>query len=71
MIEVVFAADAFAEYVSWLDEDRKTVRRINRLIEYISRTPFEGIWKPEPLRGDLAGKWSRRIDEVNRLVYSY
>ena len=71
MIEVVFAADAFAEYTSWLDGDRKTVKRINRLIESISRTPFEGIGKPEPLRGDFAGKWSRRIDEANRLVYSY
>lgn len=50
-------------------QDKKTLRRINTLLKEIARNPFNGIGKPEPLRGDLSGLWSRRIDEVNRLVY--
>ena len=51
------------------DEDKKTLKRINLLIKDIQRNPFEGIGKPEPLKGDLSGWWSRRIDETNRVVY--
>ena len=51
-------------------QDRKTLRRINELIRSAQREPFEGIGKPEALKGSLAGFWSRRIDEVNRLVYA-
>ena len=65
----VFTPAAWSDYVWWQGQDRKTLRRINILIEAAARDPFTGIGKPEPLRGDLAGLWSRRIDEVNRLVY--
>lgn len=61
---------AWADYVYWQTQDRKTLKRINRLIEDAQRQPFEGIGKPEPLRENLAGFWSRRIDQTNRLVYA-
>ena len=61
---------AWEDYLRWQREDRKTLRRINSLIEATTRTPFEGIGKPEALRANLAGYWSRRIDKANRLVYS-
>ena len=57
-------------YVYWQSQDRKTLKRINRLIEGMNRHPFEGIGKPEPLRENLAGFWSHRIDDTNRLVYA-
>ena len=60
---------AWAEYVYWQTQDKKTLRRINQLIRDIVRNPYEGIGKPEPLKGDLSGFWSRRIDDRNRLVY--
>ncbi len=56
-------------YVYWQGQDRKTLKRINTLIEAASRTSFEGIGKPEPLRENLTGYWSRRIDDMHRLVY--
>ena len=61
--------DGWADYVYWQTEDRKTLRRINKLIKDMLRTPFQGIGKPEPLRYDLSEYWSRRIDDANRLVY--
>jgi len=64
-----FTDDAWDDYVYWQGQDRKTLKRINQLIEASKRTPFEGIGKPEPLRGSLSGFWSRRIDETNRLIY--
>ncbi len=66
---VRFGADAWDSYTWWQGQDRKTLKRINLLIESATRTPFEGIGKPEPLVGNLTGYWSRRIDEANRLVY--
>ena len=60
---------AWTEYVYWQTQDKKTLRRINQLIRDIERNPYEGMGKPEPLKGDLSGFWSRRIDERNRLVY--
>lgn len=63
--------DAWADYVSWQTEDKKTLRKINSLIMDIMRNPFEGIGKPEPLKHDKAGYWSRRIDETNRVVYKF
>lgn len=60
---------AWEDYLYWQTQDKKTLKRINMLINDIKRTPFEGIGKPEPLRGNLAGYWSRRIDETNRIVY--
>lgn len=62
--------DAWDEYLYWQTQDRKTLKRINQLVKDISRDPFEGIGKPEPLRGNLVGFWSRRIDDANRLVYA-
>lgn len=60
---------AWSDYVFWQTQDKKTLRRINRLIADVLRSPFSGIGKPEALRESLAGFWSRRIDESNRLVY--
>lgn len=60
---------AWEDYLYWQTQDRKTLKRINGLIGEIRRSPFDGIGKPEPLRGSLSGYWSRRIDEVNRIVY--
>lgn len=69
MRSIVFTPAAWADYVWWQGQDKKTLKRINSLIEAAARDPFAGIGKPEPLRGDLSGFWSRRIDEANRLVY--
>lgn len=60
---------AWEDYLYWQMQDRKTLKRINILIEDIKRNPFEGLGKPEPLKENLSGFWSRRIDEANRVVY--
>ena len=70
MSKLTFTEKAFEEYLYWQTQDKKTLKRINALLKEIAREPFSGIGKPEPLRGDLSGLWSRRIDDVNRLVYS-
>ena len=67
---ISFTEQAFEEYLAWQCQDKKTLRKINALLREISRTPFEGSGKPEPLRGNLSGFWSRRIDGTNRLVYA-
>ncbi len=67
---IVWTAAAWADYLYWQGRDRKTLKRINALIQDEMRSPFIGIGKPEPLRENLSGFWSRRIDETNRLVYS-
>lgn len=69
MRNILFTADAWGDYLYWQGQDKKTLRRINELIKAAQRTPFEGIGKPEPLKENLAGFWSRRIDESNQLVY--
>jgi toxin YoeB len=69
MREVRFTPDGWDAYVWWQSQDRKTLKRINTLIDAACRTPFTGIGKPEPLVGNLAGLWSRRIDDMHRLVY--
>lgn len=66
---ILFTAEAWEDYLYWQVQDRKTLKRINQLIREAQRTPFEGIGKPEPLKANLSGFWSRRIDDVNRLVY--
>lgn len=66
---LVFDPAAFEDLEWWIREDRKKALRIMKLIQQIQATPFEGIAKPEPLKHDLAGCWSRRIDEEHRLVY--
>lgn len=66
----LWSDEAWAQYVSWQSEDRKTLKRINALIKDIERNGFSsGIGKPEPLRGEFSGLWSRRIDQTHRLVY--
>ena len=66
----VWFDEAWDDYVSWQHEDKKTLKRINMLVKDIERgNGFAGIGKPEPLRGNLSGFWSRRIDDTNRLVY--
>jgi toxin YoeB len=61
--------EAWADYIYWQTQDKKTLKRINKLLEATKREPFQGIGKPEPLKENLAGFWSRRIDETNRLIY--
>ncbi|GEA10256.1 Txe/YoeB family addiction module toxin [Alteromonas sp. KUL49] len=61
---------AWSDYVYWQTQDKKTLKRINKLIVDTKRSPFEGIGKPEALKENLSGFWSRRIDETNRLVYA-
>ena len=61
--------EAWEDYVYWQSQDRKTLKRINQLLQDISRNGYVGIGKPEPLKGDYSGWWSRCIDSVNRLVY--
>ncbi len=68
--QLAWTQAAWGDYLYWQDQDRKTLKRINNLIRDAMRSPFEGIGKPEPLRENLAGFWSRRIDETNRLVYA-
>lgn len=62
--------DAWEDYLYWQASDKKILKRINQLVKEVCRTPFEGIGKPEQLKGNLTGFWSRRIDEEHRLVYA-
>ena len=62
--------EAWNSYVYWQTQDKKTLKRINKLISDVKRSPFDGIGKPEPLKENLSGFWSRRIDDTNRLVYA-
>jgi toxin YoeB len=65
-----FTVEAWEDYQYWIENDRKKVKRINQLIKEIDRNPFEGIGKPEPLKANLQGFWSRRIDREHRIVYA-
>ena len=67
---LAWTAAAWDDYLYWQTQDQKTLKRINALIQDALRNPFTGIGKPEPLRENLTGFWSRRIDEQNRLVYA-
>ncbi|MCI8832937.1 MAG: Txe/YoeB family addiction module toxin [Clostridia bacterium] len=69
MNNISFTARAWEEYCYWQTQDKKTLKRINILLIDIRRNSFTGIGKPEPLKGNLNGYWSRRIDDTNRLVY--
>ena len=66
---VTFSENAWEDYLYWQKTNRKNLQKINKLIKDIQRQPFEGIGKPEPLKYDLSGFWSRRIDQEHRLVY--
>ncbi|MCD6090216.1 MAG: Txe/YoeB family addiction module toxin [Bacteroidales bacterium] len=68
-MNITFSKNTWEDYSSWLVEDKKMLKKINELIKDISRTPFDGKGKPEPLKYDLAGYWSRRIDREHRLIY--
>jgi toxin YoeB len=65
-----FTPSAWADYTYWQGQDKRTLKRINLLIEAAAREPFTGIGKPEPLVSNLTGYWSRRIDDRHRLVYA-
>ncbi len=67
--QLAFDRHGWDDYTHWQSQDRKTLRRVNALIADLIRDPFTGIGKPEPLKHILAGAWSRRIDDANRLVY--
>jgi toxin YoeB len=67
---LTFTPDAWDDYLYWQSQDKKTLKRINQLLRDVSREPFTGIGKPEPLRENLTGYWSRRIDDTTRLVYA-
>lgn len=67
----IWSDEAWEDYLDGQMQDKKTLRRINLLIKDAERNPYTGLGKPEPLRGDLSGFWSRRIDEKNRLVYRF
>ena len=68
-MKVIFASHAWEDYLFWAAQDRNGLARINDLIEDCRRRPFAGLGKPEPLKGDLRGWWSRRITVADRLVY--
>lgn len=69
MSKISFSERAWQDYLYWQGQDKKVLKRINQLLQDIERNRYVGIGKPEALKGDLSGFWSRRIDEVNRLVY--
>jgi toxin YoeB len=68
-MNLLFTEESWEEYLFWQKEDKKILKRINRLIKDIRRHPFSGIGKPEPLKYQLQGCWSRRISDEHRLVY--
>jgi toxin YoeB len=69
-MRLVFTESAWQDYLWFQDRDRKLLKRINLLIKDVMRSPFDGIGKPEPLKADLSGYWSRRINDEHRLVYA-
>ena len=70
-MQISFTKHAWKDYLYWQAHDKKLLKRINQLIKEIMREPFSGIGDPEPLKYDLTGFWSRRINQEHRLVYSY
>ena len=68
-MRLLWEDDAWEDYLYWQTQDRKMLKRVNALIKDICRSTFDGIGKPEPLKHNLSGWWSRRIDEANRIVY--
>jgi toxin YoeB len=69
-MNILFSAKAWEQYVYWSETDRDITNKINHLLNVIGRTPFKGEGKPEPLKGELKGYWSRRINHEHRLVYA-
>ena len=70
-MRIIWTTTAWKDYLFWQTTDKKKLRRINELIKAALRDPFNGIGNPEPLKHDLQGYWSRRIDSEHRLVYSF
>jgi len=68
---VLWEDRGWEDYLFWQGQDKKTLKRINALIKDAQRNPFDGLGKPEPLKENLSGFWSRRINDVDRLVYDY
>ncbi|AXY24308.1 Toxin YoeB (plasmid) [Komagataeibacter saccharivorans] len=68
-MKVVFHEDGWEDYLSWFRSDHAVLEKVNALIEDVRRHPFQGLGKPEPLKGQLSGWWSRRITGEHRLVY--
>ena len=68
--KLAWTEEAWKDYLYWQTQDKKTLKRINKLLEDTKKEPFKGIGKPEPLKENLSGLWSRRIDDTNRLVYA-
>jgi toxin YoeB len=68
-MKITFSQNSWEDYTSWQSEDKKILKKINTLIKDIQRNPYEGLGKPEPLKYDLSGLWSRRIDRDHRIVY--
>ena len=69
MSNLSFSENAWQDYLYWQTQDKKILRRINQLLQDISHNGYDGLGKPEPLKGNLSGFWSRRIDDTHRLVY--
>lgn len=69
MSKFLFTEDAWSDYLYWQTQDKKMLKRINQLLQDIERNGYSGLGKPEPLRGNLSGFWSRRIDDEHRIVY--
>lgn len=69
MSNIMFAEDAWEEYLYWQNQDKQTLKKVNSLLKAIQREPFSGEGKPEPLKDGMGGKWSRRINQKDRLVY--
>ncbi len=68
-MKIIFSEHAWEDYLYWQRSDKKILRRINKLIKEVMRTPFQGLGKPEPLKHSLSGYWSRRINDEHRIVY--
>jgi toxin YoeB len=68
-MRTIFSDKAWEDYLSWQEEDKALLKKINSLIKDIKRTPHSGLGKPEPLKHELVGYWSRRINQTHRLVY--
>jgi toxin YoeB len=70
MTRVAFTPSGWEDYLYWQTQDKKILKKLNQLIKDCQRSPFDGLGKPEPLRGELSGSWSRRITDEHRLVYT-
>lgn len=69
LVKILWHENAWDDYCAWQTQNKKTLKKLNALIKDIQRSPFDGIGKPEPLKENLSGWWSRRIDDTNRIVY--